>query len=146
MNASRCLPFVLLAALSAGAQAQDAGAQAGGSTYSRPSTPSARSVPTLPSAGDAEGASVDGSSGTGRPGTPSPNARTPGSPNARGPSTQMLGAGAFGSQVGTGLENVLNSGTPPSYDRKSGSRKVCPPELENRNNVCVAPTGSVLGN
>jgi cation transport protein ChaC len=56
--------------------------------------------------------------------------------------TQMLGAGSFGQSAG--LENVLNSGTPPAWDRKAGVRKVCPPELENRNNVCSPPMGSIL--
>jgi hypothetical protein len=30
------------------------------------------------------------------------------------------------------------------YQRGAGPRKVCPPELENRNNVCVPPIGSIL--
>src|SRR5687768_9037594 len=123
----RCLPLVLLAALSGAVQAQDTGAQTGGAVSSRPSAPS---VPMIPSGGDAEDASVDGR-GARRAPLPSPNARTPGSPNARGAASgQLLGPGAFGSPGGAGLENVLNSGTPPAYDRKSGGRKVCPPELE----------------
>ena len=64
--------------------------------------------------------------------------------NTRRDGTRLLGAGAFNSS--TGLEGAVNSGTPSMYDRKAGPRKVCPPGLENRNNVCVPPIGAVLSN
>lgn len=87
---------------------------------SRPSVPSTPSTAALPGDASAEAAGAQ-----------------------RRPPTGMLGAGAFGDSS-TGLENVLNSGTPPAWDRRAGTRKVCPPELENRNNVCVAPMGTLL--
>lgn len=63
------------------------------------------------------------------------------------PRTVLLGGGSFESgPAATGLEGALNSGTPPAWDRRSGPRKVCPPGLENRNNVCAAPVGSILSN
>lgn len=61
------------------------------------------------------------------------------------PPTALLGGGSFGpGSSGTGLENVLNSGAPLPHERRSAPRKVCPPGLENRNNVCAAPMGSIL--
>lgn len=62
------------------------------------------------------------------------------------PRTTLLGGGSFGpaSSSGPGLENALNSGTPPAWDRKARTSKVCPPGMENRNNVCAAPLGGVL--
>lgn len=63
------------------------------------------------------------------------------------PPTVLLGSGSFGpASGGAGLEGALNSGSPPMYQRRAGPRKVCPPGLENRDNVCVAPVGSILSN
>ena len=142
MAPTRCIPSLLLAALACAAHAQS-------SQYStsRPSTASRASGPTVEfddagnprnggtGAGGTATIGADGASATGTavsPGTRAPTRAT----------TQMLGAGAFGQS--DGLENAVNSGTPPAWDRKSGMRKVCPPELENRNNVCVPPIGSIL--
>ena len=58
--------------------------------------------------------------------------------------TRMLGAGAF--NTSTGLEGAVNSGAPSLHDPKAGPRKVCPPGLENRNNLCAPPIGAVLSN
>lgn len=143
MVALRCLPLLLLVALGGTAQAQDAAAPFGGG--SRPSVPSAPSVPSLAdTGGPADAAAMPGDTGARRVLPPSPNARPERTGStSRGPSPQLLGAGTFGG-TGAGLENVLNSGAPPSWDRSKPFRKVCPPELENRNNVCVAPVGSVI--
>lgn len=59
------------------------------------------------------------------------------------PRTQLLGGGSFGSAE---LEGALNTGTPPAWNRKGGPLKVCPPGLENRDNVCAAPAGRILSN
>ena len=140
MALARCIPTVLLAVLACAAQAQT-------SQYapSRPSTASRASGPTVDfdEAGNPRGAGMGGgtSSMGGAPDTgaaaPAPSRATP-----RAPARQMLDGGSFGQS--TGLENVLNSGTPPAWDRKAGVRKVCPPEMENRNNVCVPPMDSIL--
>ena len=45
-------------------------------------------------------------------------------------------------QVGTGFENILNSGAPVGRSRVP--RKVCPPGLESRDGVCVAPPSQIL--
>lgn len=138
MALTRCLPAVLFATLACAAQAQT-------SLYapSRPSAPSAPAGPTMEfdEAGNPRtpsalggGTSAMGAGGAPATGTTGPNPRTP--------TPQILGPGSF--NTSTGLENVLNSGTPPVWDRKAGTRKVCPPELENRNNVCVPPMGSIL--
>ena len=108
-----------LAAASLAAQAQSYERLA----PSRPSTPSTAST----------GVEL-GPDGVARSAQPVPAAP------ARGPA--MLGAGAFNST--TGLENAVNSGTPPAWDRKSAGRKVCPPGMENRNNICAAPLGSII--
>ena len=144
MAPTRCIPVLLLAALACAAHAQS-------SQYatSRPSTASRASGPTVefdeagnprngvPGGGGTAAIGAEGASAadtTAAPaGTPAPTRTT---------TTHMLGAGAFGQS--DGLENAVNSGTPPTWDRKSGMRKVCPPELENRNNVCVPPLGSIL--
>jgi hypothetical protein len=137
MASTRCIPALLLAALACAAHAQS-------SQYapSRPSTASRASGPTVEfdeagnprnGAGGGGGTAAIGGEGASAAGTRAPTRPT---------STQMLGAGAFGQS--DGLENAVNSGTPPAWDRKSGMRKVCPPELENRNNVCVPPLGSIL--
>lgn len=140
MAPTRCIPALLLAALACAAHAQS-------SQYapSRPSTTSRASTPTVEfdEAGNPRnGAPGNGGSATigaeGAAGAAAAGTRAP----ARPAPTQMLGAGAFGRS--DGLENAVNSGTPPAWDRKSGVRKVCPPELENRNNVCVPPLGSIL--
>lgn len=129
MDLTRCISAAVFATLACAVQAQT-------SQYapSRPSVPSGPSAPTV----DFDEA--------GNPRNPGMNAGTPATgtvpPAPARAATQMLGAGSFGES--TGLENVLNSGTPPAWDRKAGVRKVCPPELENRNNVCSAPMGSVL--
>ncbi|WBY00458.1 hypothetical protein PE066_13375 [Ramlibacter tataouinensis] len=94
----------------------------------RASVPSRPSVPSTPMAA----------------GAPLPEAAAPVAGVDR-PRTSLLGGGSFGTNpAGPGLENVLNSGTPPAWDRRSGSHKVCPPGLENRHNVCAAPLGSIL--
>ena len=149
MAPTRCIPTVLLAALACAAHAQPQSQ----SQYapSRPSTVSRPSAPTVEF--DEAGNPRNGSTGSGgtaaigadasATGTPAPTGARPNTrPNTRATTTQMLGAGAFGQS--DGLENAVNSGTPPSWDRKGGVRKVCPPELENRNNVCVPPLGSIL--
>lgn len=139
MAPTRCIPAVLLAALACAAHAQS-------SQYStsRPSTASRASGPTVEfdEAGNPRNG-VPGGGGTAAIGAESTAPATSGMrAPARTTTTQMLGAGAFGQS--DGLENAVNSGTPPSWDRKAGMRKVCPPELENRNNVCVPPLGSIL--
>ena len=136
MALTRCIPALLLAALACAAHAQSQYAP------SRPSTASRASGPTVEfdEAGNPRNGAPGGggTAAIGAEGTAIPaGARAP----TRG-TTQMLGAGAFGQS--DGLENAVNSGTPPAWDRKSGVRKVCPPELENRNNVCVPPLGSIL--
>lgn len=133
MAPTRCICAVLFATLACAAQAQT-------SQYapSRPSVPSGPSTPTVEfdEAGNPKNPGMN-------PNTPTPGAVAPASAHAPArDTTQMLGAGSFGQSAG--LENVLNSGTPPSWDRKAGVRKVCPPGLENRNNVCSPPMGSVL--
>lgn len=45
-------------------------------------------------------------------------------------------------QVGTGLENVMNTGV--GSGRYRGPVKVCPPGLVNRDNNCVAPAAGIL--
>jgi hypothetical protein len=124
---ARSLLACALAALSCAAGAQ----------ISEPLAPSRPSVPSGPSTPRELGPDGTVVNPMTTPSTPqaAPQART-------GRTTGLLGAGAFGTT--SGLENVLNSGTPPAWDRKGGPRKVCPPELENRDNVCVAPVGSVL--
>ena len=143
MAPTRCIPAVLLAALACAAHAQS-------SQYStsRPSTASRASGPTVEfdEAGNPRNG-VPGAGGTatvGSEGASPAAAAVPAGTRAptRATTPQMLGAGAFGQS--DGLENAVNSGTPPSWDRKAGMRKVCPPELENRNNVCVPPLGSIL--
>lgn len=139
MAPTRCIPALLLAALACAAHAQSQYAP------SRPSTASRASGPTVDfdEAGNPRNG-VPGSGGTAAIGAGGAAAAVPGGTRAptRTTTTQMLGAGAFGQS--DGLENAVNSGTPPAWDRKSGVRKVCPPELENRNNVCVPPLGSIL--
>lgn len=139
MAPTRCIPALLLAALACAAHAQSQYAP------SRPSTASRASGPTVDfdEAGNPRNG-VPGSGGTAAIGADGAAAAVPGGTRAptRTTTTQMLGAGAFGQS--DGLENAVNSGTPPAWDRKSGVRKVCPPELENRNNVCVPPLGSIL--
>lgn len=139
MAPTRCIPALLLAALACAAHAQSQYAP------SRPSTASRASGPTVDfdEAGNPRNG-VPGSGGTAAIGADGATAAVPGGTRAptRTTTTQMLGAGAFGQS--DGLENAVNSGTPPAWDRKSGVRKVCPPELENRNNVCVPPLGSIL--
>lgn len=139
MATTRCIPALLLAALACAAHAQSQYAP------SRPSTASRASGPTVDfdEAGNPRNG-VPGSGGTAAIGAEGAAAAGPGGARAptRTTTTQMLGAGAFGQS--DGLENAVNSGTPPAWDRKSGVRKVCPPELENRNNVCVPPLGSIL--
>ena len=143
MALTRCIPALLLAALACAAHAQS-------SQYapSRPSTVSRAAGPTVefdeagnprngvPGGAGAASVGAEGASATGA--AVAAGARAP----TRTTTTQMLGAGAFGQS--DGLENAVNSGTPPAWDRKAGVRKVCPPELENRNNVCVPPMGSIL--
>jgi hypothetical protein len=137
MNA-RPLFAALLTAVACAAGAQTTAAQSSGALApSRPSTPSG---PSAPREIGPDGVAIDPL----QQGTPATTSRSPNAPQPRTRNPGMLGPGAFGTS--TGLENVLNSGTPPAYDRKSGTRKVCPPELENRNNVCVAPVGSVISN
>ena len=130
MDHTRCLSAALFATLACAAQAQTTQY-----TPRRPSVPRAPSVPSV---------EFDDAGNPRHPGMGS-NASATGAtapvPPARA-TTQMLGAGSFGQSAG--LENVLNSGTPPAWDRKAGVRKVCPPELENRNNVCSPPMGSIL--
>ena len=138
MAPARCIPALLLTALACAAQAQT-------SQYapSRPSTASRPSAPTVEF--DEAGNPRMGSSSTSTMGgAPDTGAAAPGGTHAttRAPARQMLDGGSF--DQSTGLENVLNSGTPPSWDRKGGLRKVCPPGLENRNNVCSPPMGSIL--
>ncbi len=140
MAPTRCIPALLLAALACAAHAQSHSQYA----PSRPSTASRPSAPTVEfdEAGNPRNG-VPGSGGSAAIGAEGPGAAVP--TGTRAPTrstTQMLGAGAFGQ--GDGLENAVNSGTPPAWDRKAGVRKVCPPELENRNNVCVPPIGSIL--
>lgn len=141
MAPTRCIPVVLLAALACAAHAQS-------SQYapSRPSAASRASAPTVEfdEAGNPRnGAGGGGTATVGAEGAPAASAPPAGTrAPTRATTTQMLGAGAFGQS--DGLENAVNSGTPPTWDRKAGMRKVCPPELENRNNVCVPPLGSIL--
>lgn len=112
---------VALAAHAQPAPAPD-GAELGRSVPSRPS------VPSTPMA-----------AGAPLPAQPAPTA------GVDRPRTVLLGSGVFGpGSAGTQLEGALNSGTPPAWDRKSGPRKVCPPGLENRDNVCAAPAGRIL--
>ena len=140
MASTRCIPALLLAALACAAHAQSQYAPSRPSTVSRPSAPTLE----FDEAGNPRNGGV-GSGGTTTLGTEGASAAGALPAGTRAPArntTQMLGAGAFGQS--DGLENAVNSGTPPSWDRKSGARKVCPPELENRNNVCVPPLGSIL--
>ena len=136
MALTRCIPALLLAALACAAHAQSQYAPSRPSTASRPSAPTVdfdeAGNPRNGVPGSGGTAAVGAEGGSARAGTRAPTRST----------TQMLGAGAFGQT--DGLENAVNSGTPPAWDRKSGVRKVCPPELENRNNVCVPPLGSIL--
>lgn len=133
----RCLTLALLTAAGAAqSQAQDAAPYGGGSMASRPSGPSGPSTPSLPSEGEMD------ASGNIRP-ERGPAAREAGAAGRRGPSTQLLGAGTFGTP-GTGLENVLNSGGPGYGESRRGARKVCPPELEYRDNACLAPASSIM--
>lgn len=143
MDLARRLAAVSFAALACTAQAQT-------SQYapSRPSTPSTASTPTVDF--DAAGNRRDGETGmgagtgastmggTGASAATASTARLP----SHAPATQMLGAGAFGRS--DGLEGAVNSGTPPTWDRKAATRKVCPPGMENRNNICAAPLGSLI--
>lgn len=118
--------FLLLAAAALAAQAQP------GPT--RDEAAAARSVPSRPSV-----PSTAAVRGAPLPVPPAPVA------GVDRPRTVLLEGGSFGlGPADAGLEGALNSGTPPAYDRKSGPRKVCPPGLENRNNVCAAPMGGIL--
>jgi len=134
MAITRCIPALLLAVLACAAHAQSQYAP------SRPSTASRPSAPTVEF--DEAGKPRNGGTGAGGTATLGAEAVPAGTRAPTRATTQMLGAGAFGQS--DGLENAVNSGTPPAWDRKAGVRKVCPPELENRNNVCVAPLGSIL--
>ncbi len=118
--------LLALASMAFAAQGQDAG----GSGADAREVPSASSRPSVPMTRSTAGAPL-----------PAPPAPTAGVDR---PATVLLGSGSFGATGGGGLEGVLNSGSPPMYQRRSGPRKVCPPELENRDNVCVAPIGSIL--
>lgn len=126
---ARCL-LLGLSAFAFGAQAQLAAAP--GADVRR-DAPAERSRPSEPS----------------RPSVAGTQFPQPGAAPTAGvdrPHPALLGGGSFGSaQAGVGLENVLNSGTPTLYERRGEPRKVCPPGLENRNNVCAAPLGDVLG-
>ena len=128
MDLTRCITAAVFATLACAAQAQT-------SQYapSRPSVPSGPSAPTMEfdEAGNPRNPGMNATTATGT--VPPAPARA---------ATQMLGAGSFGQS--TGLENVLNSGTPSYSDRKAGVRKVCPPGMENRNNVCSAPLDSLI--
>ncbi len=118
--------LLALAAVALAAQAQP-----GPAPNETAAVRSVPSRPSVPSTGMAAGAAL--------PVAPAPTA------GVDRPRTVLLGDGTFGSgPVGVDLENVLNSGTPPAYDRRSGPRKVCPTGLENRNNVCAAPMGGIL--
>ncbi|HYF17559.1 MAG TPA: hypothetical protein VEA40_06790 [Ramlibacter sp.] len=44
----------------------------------------------------------------------------------------------YATSAGTGLEQVLNSGSAPGGGKGAG-RKVCPPGMENRGDYCGAP-------
>lgn len=134
---ARMSPKHLLLAASLWTLAHFAIAQRGPATAQVPATPQV-------GAGPAEAVPQNRAS---QPSSPSAASTAGGeapatSASTRRDGTRMLGAGAFNTT--TGLESVLNSGTPSMYDRKAGPRKVCPPPLENRNNVCVVPPGSVL--
>src|SRR5687768_10150455 len=95
---------------------------------SRPSVPTGPSTASTPGSGEVDPVTGNIGPARGVVSTPSPNSRDTTSGRPRSPA--MLGGGSFGPPVGNGLENAVNSGTPPAWDRKAGVRKVCPPELE----------------
>ena len=126
---------------------------AGGTALAQaPATqPGPASQPTLPSSPSRPATGADPLSSTADESSmPVPSASPAlGGPPARAPSALPVdprGDAGWGSpivpQVGTGLENILNSAAPPRPGH--APRKVCPPGMVSRDGFCAAPTEGIL--